>query len=172
MPRNNFLDQFMRLKNLSLKTKRVIIIGNDFFSALICWLVFGPPMATFIASEFSTGIFIILFSEWFSFLVPTLISLSYLYLFGFYRSVIKFFDSKDSIFLSLSGFFNFWFFLVNNLYQSISNCFYIFFIDRNASRFFISSSFLCILESDAGHSKVHFYHILKNKEKILLFMVH
>ena len=103
MPRNNFLDQFMRLKNLSLKTKRVIIIGNDFFSALICWLVFGPPMATFIASEFSTGIFIILFSEWFSFLVPTLISLSYLYLFGFYRSVIKFFDSKDSIFLSLSG---------------------------------------------------------------------
>ncbi len=103
MPRNNFLDQFMGLSNLSLKTKRVIIIGNDFISALICWLVFGPPMATFIASEFSTGIFIILFSEWLSFLVPTIISLSYLYLFGFYRSLIKFFDSKDSIFLSLSG---------------------------------------------------------------------
>ena len=103
MPRNNFLDQFMGLSNLSLKTKRVIILGNDFISALICWLVFGPPMATFIASEFSTGIFIILFSEWLSFLVPTIISLSYLYLFGFYRSLIKFFDSKDSIFLSLSG---------------------------------------------------------------------
>lgn len=103
MPRNNFLDQLMGLSNLSLRTKRVIIIGNDFISALICWLVFGPPMATFIASEFSTGIFIILFSEWLSFLVPTIISLSYLYLFGFYRSLIKFFDSKDSIFLSLSG---------------------------------------------------------------------
>ena len=103
MRRNNFLDKLMLLKNLNLKIKRVIIIGNDFFSALICWLVFGPPMATFIASEFSTEIFIILFSEWLSFLVPTLITLFYLYLFGFYRSVIKFFDSKDSIFLSLSG---------------------------------------------------------------------
>jgi FlaA1/EpsC-like NDP-sugar epimerase len=103
MRRNNLFDRFISLRNLSLKTKRVIIIGNDFISALICWLVFGPPMATFIASEFSTGIFKILFSEWLSFLVPTIISLSYLYVFGFYRSLIKFFDSKDSIFLSLSG---------------------------------------------------------------------
>ena len=103
MHKNNIMSKFFGLSSLSLSTKRVIILGNDFIVALICWLVFGPPMATFIASEFSTGIFQILISEWLSFFVPTLISLSYLYFFGFYRSLIKFFDSKDSIFLSMSG---------------------------------------------------------------------
>ena len=91
------------LSNLNPKIKLAIIIGNDFSAALICWMVFGPPMATFMASEFSTGILVILFSEWLSFVVPTLATLLYLYLLGFYKTVIKFFDSQDSIFISLSG---------------------------------------------------------------------
>lgn len=88
---------------LDRKIKVVIVLINDFFLALACWLVFGPPMATYIASEFSTGIFKILYSEWQSFLIPTFLTLTYLYLFGFYRSLIKFFDSKDSILLTLTG---------------------------------------------------------------------
>ena len=88
---------------LNRKIKVVIVLINDFFLALVCWLVFGPPMATYIASEFSTGIFKILYSEWQSFLIPTFLTLTYLYLFGFYRSLIKFFDSKDSILLTLTG---------------------------------------------------------------------
>ena len=60
-------------------------------------------MATYIASEFSTGIFEIFLSEWISFFFPAVLSISYLYFFGFYKSLIKFFDSKDSILLSLSG---------------------------------------------------------------------
>ena len=88
---------------LDRKIKVVIVLINDFFLALVCWLVFGPPMATYIASEFSTGIFKILYSEWQSFLIPTFLTLTYLYLFGFYRSLIKFFDSKDSILLTLTG---------------------------------------------------------------------
>ena len=91
------------LGSLNPKIKLAIIIGNDFSAALICWMVFGPPMATFIASEFSTGVLVILFSEWLSFVVPTLATLLYLYLLGFYKTVIKFYDSQDSIFLSLSG---------------------------------------------------------------------
>ena len=88
---------------LNRKIKVLIVLINDFFLALVCWLVFGPPMATYIASEFSTGIFKILYSEWQSFLIPTFLTLTYLYLFGFYRSLIKFFDSKDSILLTLTG---------------------------------------------------------------------
>ncbi len=88
---------------LNRKIKVFIVLINDFFLALVCWLVFGPPMATYIASEFSTGIFKILYSEWQSFLIPTFLTLTYLYLFGFYRSLIKFFDSKDSILLTLTG---------------------------------------------------------------------
>ena len=92
-----------QLSNLDRKYKLMLVIGNDFFFALVCWLVFGPPMATYIASEFSTGIFEIFQSEWKSFVFPASLSILYLYLFGFYKSLIKFFDSKDSIFLSLSG---------------------------------------------------------------------
>lgn len=92
-----------RLSSLNRKTKFFIVVLNDFFFALVCWLVFGPPMATYIASEFSTGIFEIFIEEWRSFFFPALISITYLYIFGFYKSLIKFFDSKDSILLSLTG---------------------------------------------------------------------
>lgn len=60
-------------------------------------------MATVIASEFSSGILKILYSEWSSFFFPVITSLLYFYFFGFYKSLIKFFDSKDSILLSLTG---------------------------------------------------------------------
>ena len=93
----------IRLSSLNRKTKFLIVVLNDLFFALVCWLVFGPPMATYIASEFSTGIFEIFSTEWKSFFFPALISISYLYVFGFYKSLIKFFDSKDSILLSLTG---------------------------------------------------------------------
>ena len=92
-----------KLQNLNRKSKLFVIMCNDFFLGLICWLVFGPPMATYIASEFSTGIFDILFREWKSFIVPIMTAMIYLYVVGFYKSLIKFFDSKDSIFISLVG---------------------------------------------------------------------
>ena len=92
-----------KLQTLARKKKILLVLGNDLILALICWLVFGPPMATFIASEFSTGILEIFYSEWASFLFPAILAISYLYIFGFYKALIKFFDSKDSIFLSLTG---------------------------------------------------------------------
>jgi len=92
-----------QLSNLDRKFKLWLVISNDFLLALVCWIVFGPPMATYIASEFSTGIYQIFLSEWKSFIFPISLSILYLYIFGFYKSLIKFFDSKDSIFLSLTG---------------------------------------------------------------------
>lgn len=91
------------LKNLDRRKKLAFIIFSDFVLALICWLVFGPPMATYIASEFSSNVLGILYSEWKSFFVPASLSIIYFYIFGFYKSLIKFFDSKDSILLSLTG---------------------------------------------------------------------
>ena len=60
----------LQAQNLSRKFKLLAILTNDFLLALICWLVFGPPMATYIASEFSTGILDILMREWLSFVLP------------------------------------------------------------------------------------------------------
>jgi FlaA1/EpsC-like NDP-sugar epimerase len=93
----------LKLNNLNRKAKFLIVLANDFLLALICWLVFGPPMATYIASEFSTGIFEIFYSEWPSFFFPSTLAILFLYIFGFYRSLIKFFDSKDSIIITLTG---------------------------------------------------------------------
>ena len=90
-------------QSFSRKQKIFIVLLNDIIIALICWIVFGPPMATFIASEFSESIIGIFYKEWISFLVPISLSISYLYFFGFYKSLIKFFDSKDSILLTISG---------------------------------------------------------------------
>ena len=89
--------------NIGHQQKKLIIYANDFILALICWLVFGPPMATFIASEFSSGVFDILFREWESFVIPVLFTQTYLYFSGFYKTIIKFFDSKDSIFITSTG---------------------------------------------------------------------
>ena len=92
-----------KLNQLNRKTKLIIVLLNDFFFALVCWVVFGPPMATVYIQQASTGILEILLSEWKSIFFPAALSISYLYFFGFYKSLIKFFDSKDSILLSLSG---------------------------------------------------------------------
>jgi len=93
----------LKTHNLSRKSKLLVVLTNDFLLALICWLVFGPPMATYIASEFSTGILDIFMREWLSFVLPASAAIIYLYIFGFYRTIIKFFDSKDSILISLIG---------------------------------------------------------------------
>jgi len=93
----------LKLKNLTRNKKLLIIILSDFILGFSCWIVFGPPMATYIASEFSSNIWQIFYSQWQSFFIPIVLSLSYMYVLGFYKSLIKFFDSKDSIFISLTG---------------------------------------------------------------------
>ena len=95
--------KLLNLKNLNRNHKFLLLLLSDLFSAFICWLIFGPPMATAIASEFSEGVLQIAYSQWFNFILPISLSLFYLYIFGFYRSLIKFFDSKDSIFLCITG---------------------------------------------------------------------
>jgi FlaA1/EpsC-like NDP-sugar epimerase len=93
----------LKISSLSRELKLLLIISSDCFLALTCWAVFGPPMATMIASEFSTGLLEIIRSSIISVAVPIFLSISYLYYQGFYHSMIQFFDSKNSIFLTLSG---------------------------------------------------------------------
>ena len=91
------------VQRFSRRQKVTIVLLNDFVIAWICWLIFGPPMATFIASDFTESILKIFYREWTSFLIPASLAIAYLYFLGFYQSLIKFFDSKDSIFLAITG---------------------------------------------------------------------
>ena len=51
------------LHTLGRNSKLLMMLSNDVLLALVCWVIFGPPMATVIASEFSSGILEILYLE-------------------------------------------------------------------------------------------------------------
>jgi len=92
-----------KLNSFHRNVKTFLVLLNDLFLALICWVVFGPPMATIISKDFSSNLFELIISQIYSFLIPAMFFLLYLYFFGYYKSVIRYFDSRDSIFLCVSG---------------------------------------------------------------------
>ena len=97
------------LRNLSRNKKLAVIIFADFCTAFLCWIVFGPPLTFLIATNFSITLNEIIYENILSFLIPLLLLFLYFVASGFYRSLMKFFDSKDSIFRALIGSFIFGF---------------------------------------------------------------
>tara|TARA_B100000787_G_C16197697_1_gene302114 strand:- start:2442 stop:4343 length:1902 start_codon:yes stop_codon:yes gene_type:complete len=91
------------LNALPRNKKSILVISNDLCLAFICWLVFGPPMATVLSPEFSTNILALIIGQIYSFAIPATLFVSYFYFFGYYKSLIRYFDSRDSIFLCVSG---------------------------------------------------------------------
>jgi FlaA1/EpsC-like NDP-sugar epimerase len=91
------------LNALPRKKKTILVLLNDLFLSFICWLVFGPPMATILATEFSASLPILILGQIYSFAIPALMFIAYFYFFGYYKSLIRYFDSRDSIFLCVSG---------------------------------------------------------------------
>ena len=97
------------LINLSRKKKILVLVSSDCLIAFICWVVFGPPFSILIASNFESSLSSLIILNYLSFIIPFLLTFIYFYLSGFYRSLMKFFDSKDSIFRALIGSFLFGF---------------------------------------------------------------
>ena len=60
-------------------------------------------MATVLSSEFSTGFLALIYGQIYSFAIPALLFVAYFHFFGYYKSLIRYFDSRDSIFLCVSG---------------------------------------------------------------------
>ena len=92
-----------KLNSIKRIYKTILVILNDLFLAFTCWLVFGPPMATIISNESSYTFAGLIQAQIYSFALPAFLFLSYFYFFGYYKSLIRFFDSRDSIFLCVSG---------------------------------------------------------------------
>lgn len=92
-----------KLNSLPRFYKIILVLFNDLFLAFTCWMVFGPPMASIISSDIKISLFELVTSQIFSFIIPAFLFLSYFYFFGYYKSVMRFFDSRDSIFLCVSG---------------------------------------------------------------------
>ena len=91
------------LNALPRKKKTILVLLNDLSLSFICWLVFGPPMATILSAELSATLPTLILDQIYSFAIPALLFISYFYFFGYYKSLIRYFDSRDSIFLCVSG---------------------------------------------------------------------
>ena len=92
-----------KLNALDRRYKTLLVLLNDLFISFTCWIVFGPPMATIISNKNLNNLIELLQSQILSFIFPAIFFLFYLYFFGYYKSLIRFFDSRDSIFLCVSG---------------------------------------------------------------------
>ena len=92
-----------RLQLLSSKSKLIILIFSDIMMALSAWIIFGPPLINYIGTEFKYSILDTIFDQFFQFFIPVLFAIIFMWFFGFYRSLIRFFNSTDAILTALVG---------------------------------------------------------------------
>jgi FlaA1/EpsC-like NDP-sugar epimerase len=91
------------IKKLSKTNKILIMIIVDTFLVFTCWLIFGPPLTGYLASNFEINFIDIIIINIGNFIFPYIIFLTYFLISGFYRSSIKYSDSRDLITRSLAG---------------------------------------------------------------------
>ena len=82
------------LNKLSRNHKLGILLIVDTLTAFICWFVFGPPLAIAFSYDFEPFILNIIKDNIYSFLIPFIASSIYLIYSDFYKSLVRFFDSK------------------------------------------------------------------------------
>jgi len=91
------------VKKLPKTNKIIIMVMADAILAFICWLIFGPPLTGYLASNFELRFGEIIFLNIGNFIFPSLVFFTYLLTSGFYRTSMRFSDSRDLIIRSLIG---------------------------------------------------------------------
>ena len=91
------------LLNLTRSQKLFIVISSDFFCMILVWAIFGPPLSTLMTQGFGNKVLDIIFDEVYQVIIPAIISLLFLFLTGFYKTMIRFYDTLDTIFIALTG---------------------------------------------------------------------
>jgi len=86
-----------KLSSLKKTHKLFILFLMDFLLAFISWFVFGPPLTTSIATSLDISPFQFAIENWLQFMVPCFLAIFLLFLLGFYKTLIRFFDPVDSI---------------------------------------------------------------------------
>ena len=94
---------FQIIRNLSRINKVVILLSVDVVMCLISWIIFGPPMSVLMASNFQIGLKIIINQNIFNFVIPCIFTFAYFFISGFYRSSLRFSQSKDLTIRSING---------------------------------------------------------------------
>ena len=91
------------LNNLSRRNKIYILLSVDAINAFLCWVVFGQPLTTVLTYNFTVGILNVIDENFLSFMIPLILSSIYLLASGFYKGVVRFFDSSDKTLSQFTG---------------------------------------------------------------------
>lgn len=91
------------LRSLSRRYKLLILTFVDLWTAFACWIVFGPPFTAVLASNFELSLYEVIFQNYMNFIIPSLATFIYFINSGFYRSSIRYSESKDLITRALKG---------------------------------------------------------------------
>lgn len=94
---------FTSLKNLNRTNKLFILVVLDIFIAFICWTIFGPPFLISIAYNFEVNLISLIIEHFINYVVPCFISITYFIFTGFYRTSLRFSNSRDLVIRGLSG---------------------------------------------------------------------
>ena len=178
------------IKNFSRIKKIIILVFVDVVLAFMCWLIFGPPFSTALLASFNISLFDVAAQNYLNFILPCLLAFTYFFISGFYRTSIRFSDSRDLISRSLKGSFIFGIswglvylfeheiirnnYLVTVLSKSIllAFCFYgSLQISRDMARLIIfnnqsKSKGRSTLIYGAGSAGIELYHAIKNNPKV------
>lgn len=91
------------LNNFSRRGKLLVLLSADGITAFLCWTIFGQPLATVLAYNFEIDLFNVISDNFISFIIPFFLSSIYFVSTGFYRSLVRFFDSTDKTFNQFIG---------------------------------------------------------------------
>ena len=91
------------LNNFSRKGKLFVLLGADAITAFLSWAIFGQPLATVLAYNFTVDLLSVINQNIISFIIPFVLSSIYFISTGFYRSLVRFFDSTDKTFNQFIG---------------------------------------------------------------------
>ena len=95
------------LRSLSRRHKLLILFCIDLVTAFAIWFIFGPPFTALIASNFQISISGLVGQNIYNFIIPTVLTFIYFVNSGFYRSSIRYSESRDLIARSFKGAFIF-----------------------------------------------------------------
>ena len=112
------------LIGLSKFRKISLVISVDILSMIIVWMIFGPPLATAMSQNFTTGLIDSMLVDPFQIILPVFITVLFFMLVGFYKSMIRFYDLLDTFFLSISGSLIFGFTWLLTFLRSLPNISY------------------------------------------------
>tara|TARA_B100000963_G_scaffold350154_1_gene360057 strand:+ start:4361 stop:6268 length:1908 start_codon:yes stop_codon:yes gene_type:complete len=97
----------LNLRNLSRKNKILLILIVDLLLAMSCWIIFGPPFTVLLSNNFDIKLIDIIYINQLNFIIPFLLTCSYFYISGLYRTSIRFSDSSDLTVRTIIGTFIF-----------------------------------------------------------------